>query len=153
MLHNILLQAGIQTEIAKKGKFINVVLAAGEITARIRHIDGGVLETKLISGMAFPVPEGFASVGLTSDVSQQTKVWLGDMPLTYSPSESVVVGSRALSSHGVELYHNQITEILPARNGRGKITLQADKEFHLAGAGGTLNNAIKIPAGENLLTR
>jgi hypothetical protein len=147
MLHNVLLKADIQTEMAKQGKFINVVLAAGEINARIRYDDGGVLETKLVSGMAFPVPKGFVSVGFSSDISQQCKIWLGFLPLTYSPNEQKVVGSSSMQSLGVNLFYNQITEILPARSGRGKLTLQADKDFRLGGVGSNLNNSIKIAAG------
>ena len=67
MLENILINAGLHTEIAKQGKFISVVLAAGTVRARIRKVGGQVLATNLVSGMAFPVPEGFESVAFRSD--------------------------------------------------------------------------------------
>jgi hypothetical protein len=147
MLHNILLKAGVQTEVAKKGKFINVVLAGGEITARIRYESGGVFETKLVSGMSFPVNEGFVSVGFESSVSQQTKIWLGNIPLNYTPLEIKTVGSGALESRGVKTYQGQITELLPATIGRGKITLSALDDFFVGGEGINENNAIKVAAG------
>lgn len=148
MLHNILLKVGEHTEITKQGKFINVVLAAGEITARIRMTNDQTFETKLVSGMAFPVPQGYQSVAFSSDVNQQTKVWLGDLPLTYSPTNSKIVGSTSVQSYTAQSYYNQLTELLPARVGRNKTLLQASEDFYIAGVGGDIDKAIKVPANE-----
>jgi hypothetical protein len=147
MLHNIKIIKGLSTELAKKGQYINIVLAAGEVELRARKLNGSVFQTTVVSGMAFQIDEGFSSVSVTSDVNQQTKIWLGDVPLTYSPLELKVVGSSAMQSYGVNLFYNQITEILPARNGRGKLTLQSEKDFRIGGIGSNLNNSIQVAAG------
>ncbi|GAA5133134.1 hypothetical protein [Thalassotalea piscium] len=148
MLHNILLNAGEYTEQGKQGKYINVVLAAGEITARVRLSGGGVMQTQLVSGMAFPVPQGFESVAFFSEVSQQTKIWLGNLPLTYSPMDSKIVGSSALESKTGLSFYNEVTQLLPSSAGRGKVTLSAKNDFFVGGAGMTIANAIKIKANE-----
>jgi len=148
MLHNILLKAGEYTEIAKQGKFLNVVLAAGEITARIRMNDLSTFETKLVSGMAFPVPQGFQSVAFFSDTSQQTKIWLGNLPLTYAPMESKVVGSSALQSRKEKTFFNKPTITVESASGRGKIILQAEKDFFVGGAGMSISNSVKVKSGD-----
>ncbi len=148
MLQNILLKAGEWNSIAKQGKFINVVLAAGDISARITKLNNQTFETKLVSGMAFPVPDGFQSVAFFSEANQQTKIWLGDLPLTYSPINSKLVGSEALSSTQVKSFYNLPLPTVPAKSQRGKVTLQAEKDFFLGGAGIAVGNAIKVSAFE-----
>lgn len=148
MLQNILLKAGEWNSIAKQGKFINVVLAAGDISARITKLNNQTFETKLVSGMAFPIPDGFQSVAFLSDVSQQTKVWLGDLPLTYSPIESKTVGSSTLNSTVKEAYSGQANILLPAKMGRNKITISPEKPIKVGGVGVTTSSGIKIAAGE-----
>lgn len=145
MLHNILINAGLYTEIAQQGRFINIVLAAGEITARIRKSSGEVQQTNLVSGMAFEVPTGYESIAFTADDTQQTKVWLSNMPLNYTPLESKVVGSSSLSSTTASAFFGEAAELLPSKSGRGKITLYADKEFFIGGVGLTPESAIRIP--------
>jgi len=147
MLHNILLKAGEYTEIAKQGKFLNVVLAAGEITVRIRMSDLSTFETKLISGMSFPTEKEFQSVAFTSDTSQQTKVWVGDLPLSYSPMNSKVVGSSALRSGFGRSFYGEPSVLLGAESGRGKVTLSSLEDFFVGGKGVTKDSAIKIDAG------
>jgi len=146
MLHNILLSADLSTEITKQGKFVNVVLAAGEITARIRMMDDSTLETKLVSGMAFPVLQGYKSVSFVSDVDQQTKIWLGDLPLTYSPLDSKLVGSSAVSSISGQVFSGENSLLLPAKVGRNKVTISPSKDIFLGGVGLSPESAIKIMA-------
>jgi len=146
MLHNILLKAGEYTEIAKQGKFINVVLAAGEITVRIRMRDLSVFETKLVSGMSFPVTKGFQSVAFTSNDNQQIKVWLGDLPLNYSPVSSKLVGSSALGSRQVKSFFGYPLLTIEAKSQRGKITMQASKPFFVGGAGVAVGSGIYVEA-------
>jgi len=147
MLHNILLKANEWNSISKQGKYLNVVLAAGDISARITLLNNSTFETKLVSGMAFPIPDGFQSVAFLSETSQQTKIWLGDLPLTYTPNELITVGSKSMQSTQKELVYGELTTLLPARVGRGKATLQADKDFYLGGTGSSVGSAIKISAG------
>lgn len=146
MLNNIKINAGLYTEKAGTGRYINVVLAAGEIEARIRMSNGETFQTTLISGMSFEVPRGFVAVAFTSDVSQQTKVWLSDLPLTYAPSESKVVGSSGLVSSSEKVFFGEPRTMLPAATARGKITMSADDDFYIGGVGVSRSNAIKVPA-------
>jgi hypothetical protein len=146
MLNNIKINAGLSTEVAKKGRHINVVLAAGEIEVRIRQESGNVLQTRLVSGMSFEVPSGFVSVGFTSDISQQTKVWLSDLPLTYSPLDSKIVGSNAVDSVTRKALYNEVSELVPARSGRAAATIYASSDLFVGGVGLTKANAIKVPA-------
>mgnify|MGYP003111191479 CR=1 FL=1 len=148
MLHNILLKAGEWNPIAKQGKFINVVLAAGDISARITKLNNQTFETKLVSGMAFPIPDGFQSVAFLSEVSQQTKVWLGDLPLTYSPQESRIVGSSAIESKTVKLYSDKVTEILPAANGRSKSFISGLGDIKVGGVDVDSRKGIPVASGE-----
>lgn len=150
MLHNVLIKANKHTEIAKQGKFINIVLASGELSARIRMGDGQIFETKLISGMSFPVPQGYVSVAFTSETSQQTRIWLGDLPLTYSPLDSKIVGSSSAQTTESEVYYNTFTEVLPARVGRQKAILYCAEDFYFGGQGVTYANAMKHNANTPL---
>lgn len=148
MLHNIKIVAGLDTKQAKQGRYISVVLAAGEITIRIQLSDDTVMQTELVSGMSFPVPIGFKSVSFSSPVTQQTKIWLGNLPLNYTPLELKTVGSSGLEQSSKNVFFGQVTELVPPKIGRGKVTVQANKEFNIGGVGSTLNNTITIPIGE-----
>jgi hypothetical protein len=148
MLHNILLNAGLYTEIAKQGKFINVILAAGEVTARIRLLDDSMLETGVVSGMAFPIPQGYKSISFLSDVSQQTQIWLGNIPLTYSPIDAKVVGSNSVSSTVASAFFGSASQVLPAKVGRGKVVMSALHDFYVGGVGLVPDSAIPVKAGE-----
>lgn len=148
MLHNVKINAGQHTEIAKQGKFINVVLAAGEIEARI-HISGGqAFQTKLVSGMAFPVPQGFQSASFSSDTSQQMKIWLGDLPLTYSPLEAKFVGASAVKSSSGVIGYGTPKVLVPPLAGRGKVTISAKEDIYIGGVGLTPKNAVLVPANQ-----
>ncbi len=149
MLHDIKINAGKHTQIAKQGKFINVVLAAGEIEARIAMNGGQTFQTTLVSGMAFPVPQGFISASFSSNISQQTKVWLSDIPLNYSPMDSKIIGSSALASETVKTFYGSPTTLLSAKSGRGKVTIYPASDLFVGGVGLTATNAIKIPAGQS----
>lgn len=146
MLHNVKIKAGQHTEIAKQGKFINVVLAAGEIEVRIRLNNSQVFQTTLVSGMAFPVPQGFQSVAITSDVSQQTKVWLSDIPLTYTSLDSRVVGASAIESTSAKVQFGTPQQLLPARAGRGKSIINATENIKVGGVNVSPSSAVTIPA-------
>ncbi|MBU2871970.1 hypothetical protein [Colwellia sp. E2M01] len=149
MLQNILLKANEWNSISALGKHINVVLAAGDIDARITMQNSTTFETKLVSGMAFPVPVGFVSVAFRSEVTQQTKIWLGDLPLSYIPLELKTVGASSLTQSRKSVFFGKITELVPPRIGRGKVTVQANKAFNIGGIGSTLNSTITIQAGDS----
>jgi hypothetical protein len=149
MLHNVLLKAGFSTEIAKQGKFLNVVLAAGEVEARIRLITGEVLQTNIVSGMAFPVSQGFISVSFLSSETQKVKVWLGDLPLTYSPIESKIVGSTALISTVAKASFGDAKQLLPERVGRKSLTINSSKSLFVGSSDVRPSSAIEIPANTN----
>lgn len=146
MLHNIKINAGQHTEIAKQGKFINVVLAAGEIEARIRLNNNQTFQTSLVSGMAFPVPQGFQSASFSSDTSQQTKIWLSDLPLTYTSLDSRVVGSNAIESKSAKVAFGSPTQLLAAQAGRGKSIISASEDIKIGGVNVSPSSAVNIPA-------
>lgn len=145
MLKNILINAGRFTPIATAGNHINIVLAAGEIEIRAELENGSVYSTPAVQGMALELPR-FKSVHVGGKTSQQTKIWVGDIPLSYSPDTQRAVGSNALSSSVVQVFSNSVTEILPAQVGRNKITLNPSKEIYIGGADITLKSGIKLPA-------
>ncbi|GLX80890.1 hypothetical protein [Thalassotalea eurytherma] len=147
MLFNVEINAGRATEIAQQGRFINVVLAAGEITARIRTQEHAVFETKIVSGMAFPVNAGFVSVSFESDTTQQVKVWLADIPLTYAPIDAKAVGSSALESLEGQVF-SDVYEMLPTKVGRNKITITPQADIFIGGVGLNAVNGIPVKAGE-----
>lgn len=149
MLHDVKINANKHTNVAKQGRFINVVLAAGVIEARISLTDNQTFQTSLVSGMAFPVPQGFKSVSFSAESSQQAKVWLSDLPLTYSPIESKSVGSSSLDSSTAKTYFGEITPLLPAQSGRGKVTIYPQNDIFIGGAGLSAVNAIKVSAGQS----
>jgi hypothetical protein len=149
MLHNVLLKAGFSTEIAKQGRFLNVVLAAGEVEARIRLVTGEVLQTNIVSGMAFPVSQGFISVSFLSGETQKVKVWLGDLPLTYSPIESKIVGSTALISTVAKASFGDAKQLLPERVGRKSLTINSSKSLFVGSSDVRPSSAIEIPANTN----
>lgn len=155
MLNNIQLNAGLETNQAKQGRYINVVLAAGEIIARIRLSSGEVMQTSLVSGMAFPVPQGFLSVSFSSGISQQIKVWLGDLPLTFTPETSRSVGSSSVESISTQVFSGEASEIIPAKIGRNKLSIMPSKDIFIGGVGVGVKNGIKIKANEvfNLSTQ
>jgi hypothetical protein len=148
MLNNILINAGQYTEIAKQGKFLNVVLAAGEIEVRLRLRDGSTFQTMLVSGMSFSLPSGFVSAAFVSDTSQQTKIWLSDLPLTYAPMESKVVGSSSVFSETAQVFSGQETLLLAAKAGRNKITVQPVADIKIGGVGVTSSKGITVKANE-----
>jgi len=149
MLNNISIKAGEFTEITKQGSNINVVLAAGEITVRIRFKSGQVQQTKLVSGMSFDTLESYISVAFSSDVSQKVKVWLSDMRLTYSPIESRNVGSSAIDSSSEMVYYATPNELISAQSGRGKVTINSKEDIYIGGTNLNAENAIKVSANEN----
>ena len=149
MLHNIRIEKGLSTELAVQGSFINVVFCAGEIDVRIRLMNEQVFQTKLVSGMAFPVPSGFKSVSVSSEVSQQTRIWLSSLPLNYSPIDAKLVGSSALISTSVKAAYGPPREIVPIRIGRKKMTINASKTMFIGSESVTTSSAIEIPANTN----
>jgi hypothetical protein len=148
MLNNIKLNAGAYTELAITGRFINIVLAAGEIEARMRLRDGSTFQTKLISGMSFELPRGFVSAAFLSEISQQTKIWLSNLPLTFSPSESKIIGSSGLSSTSASLSFGSTVSLVLADATRKAVTLYSEQDFFVGGVGLNSKNAIKVKAGE-----
>jgi len=149
MLKNILIKTGFATEIAVQGKFINVVLATGEINARIRLDSGQIFETKLVSGMGFEVAEGFKSVSFESDTTQQTKIWMGNIPLSYTPIESKIVGSSTLVSQKYSVGYGDAKQLVAERIGRKNITFSASKDFYIGSSSVSALTAIRVPANTN----
>lgn len=148
MLFNVLLNAGLETKPEARGRFINVVLAAGTIRARIQNANGRVWSTNLVSGMAFDNGENFDSVSFVSESSQQCKIWISDIPLTYAPDTTREVGSSSLSSTVGAVFSGVATELLPAEAGRNKVTVSPAGNILLGGVGLNLNNGIPIASGE-----
>lgn len=148
MLFNVLLNAGLETKPEARGRFINVVLAAGTIRARIQNANGRVWSTNLVSGMAFDNGENFDSVSFVSESSQQCKIWISDIPLTYAPDTTREVGSSSLSSTVGGVFSGVATELLPAEAGRNKVTVSPAGNILLGGVGLNLNNGIPIAAGQ-----
>jgi hypothetical protein len=147
MLNNIKLNAGAYTELAITGRFINIVLAAGEIQARMRLKNGSTFQTKLVSGMSFELPEGFVSAAFLSETGQQTKIWLSNLPLTYSPLESRIVGASGLASSSAKVLYGAAKMIKPATVGRAKLTVFAPDDIYVGGVGLTAASAVKVSAG------
>jgi hypothetical protein len=148
MLQNIKLNAGLYTELAGNGRFVNVVLAAGELQIRLRSRDGSTFQTQLVSGMAFELPRGFVSAAFLSEVTQQTKVWLSDLPLTYTPIEQKIVGSAAVISNSGKAFFGDALEMLPQRLGRKGVSIFANEDFYIGGIDVNQINAVKVTANE-----
>jgi hypothetical protein len=146
MLNNIKLNAGAYTELAITGRFINIVLAAGEIQARMRLKNGSTFQTKLVSGMSFELPEGFVSAAFLSETAQQTKIWLSNLPLTYSPLEAKMVGSNAIKSSHSKVGYGAPQLLASATAGRGKITVSGKEDFFIGGEGVNALSAVLVPA-------
>ncbi|WP_218397987.1 hypothetical protein [Alteromonas lipotrueae] len=147
MLFDILLKAGRFNEVTRQGRHINIVLAAGEMTARITDSKGKVFQTKMVSGMALELPT-FERVALKSDNDQQTKVWISDVPLAYSPDTAREVGSNALISTVGQVFSSEAAELLPAQVGRNRITLTPEKDIFLGGSNLSIQNGVKLAAGQ-----
>jgi hypothetical protein len=148
MLQNIKLKAGLYTELAGNGRFVNVVLAAGELQIRLRSRDGSTFQTQLVSGMAFELPRGFVSAAFLSEVTQQTKVWLSDLPLTYTPVEQKIVGSTAVISNSGKAFFGNAAEMLAQRQGRKGVSIFAKEDFYIGGSDVNQINAVKVAANE-----
>ena len=147
MLFNILLNAGQFTEVAKQGRHINLVLAAGELTVRAMTAEGQINETQIIAGMSFALPTDFARVAFSSDTSQQIKCWLSMYPLTYSSETSRTVGSNAITSTYAEAYSGDPKLLLEAVAGRNKVTISPSQDILIGGVGLSLKTGIPVTAG------
>lgn len=143
MLRNILINEGRWTNIATAGNHINIVLAAGEIMVRAELENGRTYATPAVQGMALELPR-FKNVQISANTSQQTKIWVGDIPLSYSPDTQRAVGSSALTSAVAQVFSNVVTEILPAQVGRNKITLNPSKEIFIGGVDMNLKSGIRL---------
>lgn len=140
--------AGQYAIISERGSNVHLILAAGDIRVRITKDNEQIEETLMVEGMSFVVKEGYKQVAIISDVAQVIKIWLGYLPLQYSPLELKTVGASSLTQQSNSLFFGKVTELLPAALGRGKVTFQANKQFNIGGVGSTLNNTITVPAGE-----
>jgi hypothetical protein len=149
MLYNIKINAGQYTEEAKQGKFINLIFADGEITARIRMMDGQVFQTPIVSGMSFPVPVGFVSVSFSGSETQQIRVWLSNLPLDYVSNETKAVGSSVLRSSVGAVGFGSPVQLMPVSIGRKKITLNPEKAIFIGALNTTASSAIPLKANEN----
>lgn len=144
MLHNILLQPNNAVTMAKHGRHVNVILASGVLRAIVRDVSGNTFETNLIAGMAFVNKEAFESVTFISETAQQTKIWIGDLPLNYSPDSIRSVGAGSLASSVAEAFSGEPQILLPAEVGRNKITLYSQTDNILIG-GPNVNTMNGIP--------
>lgn len=148
MLFNVKINAGQSTEIAKQGRHINMVLAAGEINVRAMTAEGQVTETKVIAGMSFSYQSDYSRVAFSSDVSQQIKVWIAMFPLTYAPDSTREVGSAAVSSTYKEAYSGTPQILLEAETGRNQVTISPSVDILVGGVGLTIKNGIPVQAGQ-----
>jgi hypothetical protein len=148
MLFNIKLTAGRFTEVAKQGRHINLVLAAGELTVRALTSEGQIMETQMIAGMSFPFQSDYSKVAFSSDSDQQVKVWLAMFPLTYSPDTSREVGSSSVQSTYAEAYSGAPQLLLPASVGRNKVTVSPSADILIGGVNLDTKNGIPIATGQ-----
>lgn len=149
MLHDILLQPDQAVTMAKHGRHVNVVLASGVLRAIVRDVSGNTFETNLIAGMAFVNKEAFESVTFISETAQQTQIWIGDLPLNYSPDSIRSVGAGSLSSTVAEAYSGGAQILLPAVVGRNKVTLYSQSNNILIGGPNVnIENGIPLVPGE-----
>lgn len=132
--------------LAGVGHHINVVLAAGTIKCLLRQDDDS-FQTDLVSGMAFRTNEQYSQAQFYSEISQTIKVWVGQLPLNYSPLDARVVGANALESRLAQTFFNEPSVLLPAQAGRGKVTISCLEDIYVGGVGLTKQNAIKVSAG------
>jgi len=149
MLHNIIIKENESTEVAKQGRYINVVSATDEVDIVIRTTNDRTINTKIVTGMAFPVSEGFKSVSFSSRTPQQMKIWLADFPLTYAPIESKIVGSSSLVSSVVKASYGGAKQIIAERIGRKGLIMSSSKPVFIGSSQVTSNSAIKIEANQN----
>ncbi len=147
MLFDLKLSNGFWNTINREARHINIVLAAGEIQARFVSKKGANYQTKMVSGMALELPK-FDRVEIKSDVDQQIKVWVSDVPLSYSPDTARQVGSNALQSFNAQVFSDEPTELLPAQIGRNRITLNPSKDIYIGGSNLNLKNGVKLKANE-----
>lgn len=149
MLHNFTLQAGVPFQVEKVGRYINVVLCAGNLRARLYASDGSkVLDTNLIMGMTPENLPQFSSVELEVETAQVVQIWIGNNPLTYAPSTSRAVGSNALRSSVSYVYSGYPHKLLDAEAGRNQITLTPSQDIYIGGTNLNVNNGIKLAAGQ-----
>jgi hypothetical protein len=147
MLRNILINAGRFTGIATAGNHVNVVLAAGEIEIRAELENGRTYSTPAVQGMAIELPR-FKNIQVSGKTSQQTKIWVGEIPLSYSPDSARQVGSNALLSSVGYVYSGYPHELLPAEVGRNKITLTPAQDIFIGGSNLSEKNGVLLPAGQ-----
>lgn len=148
MLQNILLKADEWNSVTKQGKHLRVVLASGDIDVRITLVGGRSFQTLMVAGMAFPVLEVFESVAFRSAISQQTKIWLGERELDYTPNEIKQVGSSGLISESPRVFYGAPQQLIPAKMGRSTVRINPKEDIYIGGVDFDLNSEIKIAANE-----
>lgn len=147
MLKNVLIKPNQWAAVAQSGRFLNIVLAAGEIELRVTLNNDQVYATPAVQGMAMALPP-FKNVQVSAKTAQQTKIWIGEIPLSYSPDTAREVGSNALRSYVGEVYSNIPTELLPAEIGRNRITLTPAADMYIGGSNLNEKNGVLLKAGE-----
>ena len=146
MLKTITLQAKQWSmPLTSVGHHINVVLAAGTIKCLLRQGDDS-FQTDLVSGMAFRTDEQYSQVQFYSETAQVIKVWVGQLPLNYSPLEAKFVGASSLKSSSGIIGYGSPSILAPATAGRGKVTISAKENIYVGGIGVTPKTAVLVPA-------
>lgn len=129
------------------GKHLNLILAAGVVRMEALTAQGQPYSTNMISGMS---PENFpkySRISFKSPIDQTIQFWASEMPLTYSPETSRLVGSNSLSSTYAEAYSGIAQLLLPAETGRNKVTIAPTQDIIVGGVNLSLKTGIPIAAG------
>lgn len=147
MLFDLKLSDGFWNQINREARHINIVLAAGEIQVRFVSKKGANYQTKMVQGMALELPK-FDRVEIKGETDQQIKVWVSDVPLSYSPDSSRQVGSNALRSSVGYVYSGYPHALLPAEIGRNKITLTPQQDIYIGGTNLNTKNGVLLKAGQ-----
>ena len=154
MLFDLKLSNGFWNQVNREARHINIVLAAGEIQVRFVSKKGANYQTKMVQGMALELPK-FDRVEIKGETDQQIKVWVSDVPLSYSPDSSRQVGSNALRSSVGYVYSGYPHALLPAEIGRNKVTLTPQQDIYIGGTNLNTKNGVLLKAGQvfNLATQ
>ncbi|GAB1620628.1 hypothetical protein AAOGI_06780 [Agarivorans albus] len=150
MIRTLNLKAGIPLNIALIGRYLNILVAAGNIRVEASGEQGGKFNSELYKGCAITLVKDFDAFSFTSDVEQQVKVWISQHPMTTIASSIRSIGSENLSAYNRQLFFNQRVELVPARPERGSVRIQPKTSLIIGGEDISLEQGFALNSGESI---
>ncbi|WP_432459402.1 hypothetical protein [Agarivorans sp. QJM3NY_25] len=149
MIVTISLKADLPETVSRTGRYLNLLIAAGEIRVRAMGNGSENFDSNLYKGCAPTLSAAFEIFEFTSPVDQEIKVWISKHPMTTQSSEMRSVGSENISSNQAQAFYGAPQLIAQAEPGRSTVLIQPWNDvIFIGGSNVSSANGFKVAAGE-----